>query len=225
VHFCRARFIPVEIASAWACLTDGLKMPKEGQKIPAVKELHRESTNDSKPEFIDGHSFQALALLVRTAGGFVTSVLPTARIHEGLIDRTRELQRTLLDRLVELFLEVARDLSWRGILMADAFYASAKVILHVLAQGHHLVTRVRCNAVAHRPAPVPRRRRRGGPAATAASSVSSGYSSARTASPPLRAPSTIGRTSGSPTAARTRSGAPSGAGCAWSSSATGAAAS
>jgi hypothetical protein len=163
VRFCRARFTPVEVGGAWVCLADGLKVPKEGRKMPAVKKLHQESTNNSKPEFIDGHSFQALALLVRSAGGRVSSIPLTARIHEGLIDRACELRRTLLDRLVELFLEVARELSPRGILVADAFYASAKVILPLLAQGHHLVTRVRCNAVAYQPAPVPRRRRRGRP--------------------------------------------------------------
>jgi hypothetical protein len=163
VRFCRNRFTPVKVAGAWVCLADGLKAPKEGRKMPAVKKLHQESTNNSKPEFIDGHSFQALALLVRTAGGLVTSIPLTARIHEGLIDRARELRRTLLDRLVELFLEVARELPPRVILVADAFYASAKVILPLLAQGHHLVTRVRRNAVAYRPAPAPRRRRRGRP--------------------------------------------------------------
>jgi hypothetical protein len=163
VRFCRARFSPVQVGEALVCLADGLKVPKEGQKMPAVKKLHQESTNNSKPEFIDGHSFQALALLVRSAGGLVTSIPLTARIHEGVIDRARELRRTLLDRLVELFLEVARELAPRVILVADAFYASAKVILPLLAQGHHLVTRVRCNAVAYRPAAVPRRRRRGRP--------------------------------------------------------------
>jgi hypothetical protein len=112
--------------------------------MPAVKKLHQESSNNSKPEFIDGHSFQALALLVRTAGGLVTSIPLTARIHEGVIDRARELLRALLDRLVELFLEVARELAPRVILVADAFYASAKVILPLLAQGHHkIVNRLR----------------------------------------------------------------------------------
>jgi hypothetical protein len=163
VRFCQTRFTPLEIGGALVCLADGLKVPKEGRKMPAVKKLHQESTSNSKPSFIAGHSFQALALLVRAAGGIVTSVPLTARIHEGVIDRARELRRTLLDRLVELFLELAREMPRRVILVADAFYASAKVILPLLAQGHHLVTRVRRNAVAYRPARIPRRRRRGRP--------------------------------------------------------------
>jgi hypothetical protein len=163
VRFCRARFTPVKVGEALVCLADGLKVPKEGRKMPAVKKLHQESTNNSKPEFIDGHSFQAISLLVQAADGHVTSVPLTARIHEGVIDRALELRRTLLDRLVELFLEIARELAPQLILVADAYYASAKVILPLLAQGHHLVSRVRRNAVAYRPPPIPRRRRRGRP--------------------------------------------------------------
>jgi len=52
-------------------------------------------------------------------------------------------------------------LARRVILIADAYYASAKVICPLLAPGHHLVTRVHRNAVAYRPAPAPRPCRRG----------------------------------------------------------------
>lgn len=163
IQACQTAFTPVEVGDAIVCLADGLKIPKEGQKMPAVKRLHQESANNSKPEFIDGHSFQALSLLVRTVGGFVTAIPLTARIHEGVIDSAREQQRTLLDRLVELFFEVAQPMGRRVVLVADAFYASAKVILPLLEQGHHLVTRVRSNAVGYEPPPVPRHRRRGRP--------------------------------------------------------------
>jgi len=160
VRFCQHHFDALEVGGARVCLADGLKVPKEGRKMPAVKKLHQESTNNSKPEWIAGHSFQALAQLVRTPDGRVTSVPLTSRIHEGVIDSARALRRTLLDRLVELFFEVAQEIPRRVILVADAYYASGKVIRPLLAQGHHLVTRVRRNAVAY---PLPLRRRRRGP--------------------------------------------------------------
>ena len=48
--------------------------------------------------------------------------------------------------------------------VADAYYASEKVIRGLLAQGNHLVTRARINAVAYHPAPVPKgKRKRGRP--------------------------------------------------------------
>ncbi|MEE9282169.1 MAG: transposase, partial [Myxococcota bacterium] len=163
VRFCLDHFSPYQVGDAIVCLADGLKVPKEGQKMPAVKKLHQASTNNSKPEFIHGHSFQALSLLVRSVGGFVTSIPLTARIHESVIDSQRDLRKTLLDRLVDLFFELVQPLARRVILVADAYYASGKVIRPLLEDGHHLVTRVRSNAVAYRPAPTPRPRRRGRP--------------------------------------------------------------
>ena len=49
------------------------------------------------------------------------------------------------------------------LLIADAYYASSKVILSVLAGGHQLLTRAKGNVVAHLPAPVPASRGKGRP--------------------------------------------------------------
>jgi len=43
---------------------DGLKIPKRGKKMPAVKLLHQQSDSNTKPEYIMGHSLQAVSLLV-----------------------------------------------------------------------------------------------------------------------------------------------------------------
>lgn len=158
VRFCQRQFEPLEVGGARVFLADGIKVAKEGRKMPGVKKLHQESTNNSKPEWIEGHSFQVLAQLVTSPDGRVTSVPLTARIHEGVIDSAKELRRTLLDRLVELFFEIAKEIPGRALLVADAYYASGKVIRPLLVQGHHLVTRVRRNAVAFE-VPSPRRRR------------------------------------------------------------------
>lgn len=158
VRLCQRHFDPLEIGGARVCLADGIKVAKEGRKMPGVKKLHQESTNNSKPEWIEGHSFQALAQLVRSPDGRVTSVPLTARIHEGVVDSARELRRTLLDRVVDLFFEIANEIPRRVLLVADAYFASGKVIRPLLDQGHHLVTRVRRNAVAYE-APASRRRR------------------------------------------------------------------
>jgi hypothetical protein len=158
VRFCQSHFMPLEVGGARVCLADGIKVAKEGRKMPGVKKLHQESTNNSKPEWIEGHSFQALTQLVRAPDGKVTSVPLTARIHEGVIDSARELRRTLLDRLVDLFFEIAEHIPGPVLLVADSYYASGKVIRPLLDQGHHLVTRVRRNAVAFE-VPSPRSRR------------------------------------------------------------------
>src|SRR3989338_7318306 len=81
-------------------LCDGLKAPKEGRKMPAVKSLHQESTNNSKPEYIMGHSWQAISLLVRAAGGFFAVPL-VAGVGEGMVFSNRD-QRTQLGFLTAL---------------------------------------------------------------------------------------------------------------------------
>lgn len=152
-------FSPYTAGPYLVCLADGVKAPKEGRKMPAVKSLHQEADTNSKPPFIMGHSFQAISLLVRSASGHIAAVPLTARIHEGLVWSNRD-QRTLLDRLVDLFLGVAGLCERKVLLIADAYYASGKVIRPLLQQGHHLLTRARMNTVAYmHPEPTGRRRR------------------------------------------------------------------
>lgn len=161
-RWCRDAAPVFSVGSYRVCLADGLKVPKEGRKMPAVKKLHQASANNSKPPFIFGHSLQCISLLTRTASGHAAAVPLAARIHEGVVWSNRD-QRTLLDKLVLLFLALAPALEAPVILVADAYYASRKVIVPLLAAGHHLVTRVRMNTVAFAPAPRPHRRRRGRP--------------------------------------------------------------
>jgi hypothetical protein len=129
-------------------LADGIKVPKAGRKMPAVKKLHQESDGNTKPEYIFGHSCQAVSLAIRAGAGFFA--LPLAcRIHEGAVFSNRD-SRTLLDRMVSLALSLGVDLP--SVLVADAYYASKKVIAPLLRAGWHLVSSVRTNAVAYRPA-------------------------------------------------------------------------
>jgi len=155
-------FSPYTVGPYLVCLADGVKAPKEGKKMPAVKSLHQEADTNSKPPFIMGHSFQAISLLVRSASGHIAAVPLAARIHEGLVWSNRD-QRTLLDRLVALFLGLTELCDRKVLLVADAYYASGKVIRPLLRQGHHLLTRARMNTVAYMHPEPNERRRRGRP--------------------------------------------------------------
>jgi hypothetical protein len=79
VQLCLMLFQPMLAGSRIVCLADGIKAPKEGKQMPAVKMLHQQSASNSKPEFIMGHSFQAISLLVQGASGHVAAVPPTYR--------------------------------------------------------------------------------------------------------------------------------------------------
>ena len=155
-------FSPYTAGPYLVCLADGVKAPKEGRKMPAVKSLHQSADSNSKPPFIMGHSFQAISLLVRSASGHIAAVPLAARIHEGLVWSNRD-QRTLLDRLVELFLGLGGLCQRKILLVADAYYASGKIIKPLLRQGHHLLTRARMNTVAYLQPEPDERRRRGRP--------------------------------------------------------------
>ena len=149
----------VRVGSRVVLLADGLKAPKEGKKMPAVKSLHQESAGNSKPAFIMGHSCQAVALLVQAVGGCLAVPL-ACRIHEGLVFSNRW-RRTLLDKLVGLLFDLGLEVCFY--LVADAYFASRKVALPLLAQGHHLVSRLRVTATAYEPAAPNSARRRGRP--------------------------------------------------------------
>jgi len=137
---------------------DGIKVAKSGKKMPGVKLLHQESESNTKPEYIMGHSCQAIAVLGRAMQSFFAVPL-CCRIHEGVVFSNRD-QRTLLDKMVALLDSLG--LEEQCYFVADAYYASGKIVKGVLGRGHHLVTLVRKNAVAYEPAPPPQGPRRPG---------------------------------------------------------------
>ena len=141
----------------------GIKVAKAGRKMPAVKKLHQESESNNKAEYIFGHSCQAVAVLTQALSSVFA--LPLAcRIHEGTVFSNRD-HRTLLDKTILLLDSLG--LKQPFYFVADAYYASGKIVRGLLAQGNHLVTRVKSNSVAFFPATPPpphRPRRKGRPA-------------------------------------------------------------
>jgi len=136
---------------------DGLKIGKSGRKMPGVKLLHQESESNTKPEYIMGHSCQAVCVLVQGLSSIVALPL-AAEIHEGVVTSNRD-RRTLLDKMAALVFRLG--IEEKFILLADAYYASKKIILALLEKGCHLISRVKSNAVAYYPAPPPAPGKRG----------------------------------------------------------------
>src|SRR5438477_2241620 len=134
---------------------DGIKVAKAGRKMPAVKKLHQQSESNNKAEYIFGHSCQAVAVLTQALSSVFA--LPLAcRIHEGAVFSNRD-QRTLLDKMILLLDSLG--LQQPFYFVADAYYSSGKIVRGLLAQGNHLVTRVKSNSVAFLPATPPPKNR------------------------------------------------------------------
>jgi len=115
--------------------------------MPAVKRLYQESQSNTKPNYIFGHSCQAIAILAGAMKS-VFAIPLVSRIHEGVIFSNRD-KRTLLDKMVMLIESLDMDVPFYFI--ADAYYASRTVIRGLLDQDNHLISHVRSNAVAYFP--------------------------------------------------------------------------
>jgi hypothetical protein len=161
-RFAMSHFGRVLVDGRPVFIGDGIKIPKEGKKMPAVKSLHQESSDNSKPAYIMGHSFQCLCLLAQGVLDQYLAVPLVSRIHEGVVFSNRG-KKTLLDRFAAMFLEVATIAGEPSILLADAYYASRKVILPLLTAGHALIAKIKINTVAFLPAPPPVVKKRGRP--------------------------------------------------------------
>lgn len=130
---------------------DGIKVAKAGKKMPAVKKLHQQSDSNTKPEYIFGHSCQAVAVLMQAAAS-VFAVPLACRIHEGLVYSNRD-KRTLLDKMILLIDSLG--MTEPSYLVADAYYATGKIVRGLLAKDNHLVTRLKSNTVAYQLPPEP----------------------------------------------------------------------
>ena len=126
---------------------DGIKVGKQGRKMPGVKLLHQESDSNTKAEYIMGHSFQAVSILASAAQS-IFAVPLAARIHEGIVETNRD-RRTLMDKMVALLAILGIQDPYY--FLADRYYLCQKIVRGLLAQGHHLVARVKSNAVAWTP--------------------------------------------------------------------------
>jgi len=104
---------------------DGLKVPKSGKKMPAVKRLHQSSESNTKPQYIMGHSFQAVAVLVGALQS-VFAVPLASRIHEGIVFSNRD-TKTLLDKMMLLVDSLGLPPFY---FIADAYYSAKKSSLH-----------------------------------------------------------------------------------------------
>jgi hypothetical protein len=98
---------------------DGIKVGKEGRKMPGVKRLHQESEDVSKPEWIRGHYFNALSILVGV--GKVCFALPLVlRLDDGIKSKptqTAEVKPTFRTWHKELKL-IQDSLDWQKCLPA-----------------------------------------------------------------------------------------------------------
>ncbi len=144
---------PVVVNGRLVLVGDGLKVGKEGKKMPAVKLLHQQSESNTKPEYIMGHSIQAVSLLIQASNSFLAVPL-NAKIHEGIVFSNRH-KRTLLDKMLALLVDI--NINQPYYFVADAYYACQKMVKGLLKQLDHLITAVAYEPYIHQGAKKPGR--------------------------------------------------------------------
>ena len=78
-------FRPLIFQNHLLLVADELNLAKEGGEMPAVKDRHQASQDNSKPSFTMGHSFQAVGMLAESLLGGLFCVPLASRVHEGLV--------------------------------------------------------------------------------------------------------------------------------------------
>jgi hypothetical protein len=132
---------------------DGIKVGKEGRKMPGGKRLHQESADVSKPEWIRGHYFNALSLLLG-AGTACFAVPLRLKLHDGFstdsppttTQGTMKHRTTLVTKMAQLCTTYAEAGSY---VVLDAYFACAPVLKRFRRHSLQLISRVRSSTVAY----------------------------------------------------------------------------
>jgi hypothetical protein len=139
---------------------DGIKIAKEGRKMPAVKALHQDSGNNSKKSTIWGHHYGVVGLAIAAVGKIFCTPL-RAEIHEG-VDAWRLSEGlngeapTVVTRMARLLVATAQHMGCPCYAVLDAYFAVGPTFLilkeTLTADGSplvHLITRGKKSTVGY----------------------------------------------------------------------------
>ena len=125
---------------------DGIKVGKAGKQMPGVKRLHQESQDVSKAEWIRGHYFGALGLLLGT-GSALFAVPIMVELQDG-IQAAEPAPPSLVDKMAALCVRLMPSGSYA---VLDAYFAAANLLGCFRQHSLHLISRVRSTTVGHAP--------------------------------------------------------------------------
>ncbi len=121
----------VMINGRYLLVDDGIKIGKEGKKMPGVKWLHQASESNSKAEYIMGHSIQAVSIVAKRLNTFFSIPL-AGEIHGGIRWSYKD-GRTLLHKIFEMLVDL--KLPSPVYFVADKYYCSDRFIKKLIGSG------------------------------------------------------------------------------------------
>ena len=127
-----SRYPIIEINGRVVQIGDTIKIGKEASKMPAVKTLHQESEDNSKPEYIQGHHFGFITILVGFAAKLFCVPVQARIIEgtEGLRDTaesepdTPSIYESLVTRMALMAVDTARQMGKLSYVVMDAYFAT-----------------------------------------------------------------------------------------------------
>ena len=137
---------------------DGVKQSKEGKKMPGVKRLHQESENSGKAEYIFGHMWGAVGILVGNAEKLFCLPL-SASLHDGdkLMRKWNDEAYEPVSHVVQIVRDAFSIATVLGdcILLLDAYFFTTSLLKNMAKQASELgrklsiVTRAKMSTVAY----------------------------------------------------------------------------
>ena len=140
---------------------DGTKQSKEGRFMPGVKKLAQESETQSKAEYIHGHMWGGVGVLVGKAKGFFCLPL-SLKIHDGLQSLAKWGQETSVSHVVQMMRDgssVAQGLKRDALFLLDRYFLSVPALSEVNCLNGanqykiHIITKLKRSTIAYEPAP------------------------------------------------------------------------
>ena len=141
---------------------DGTKQSKEGRYMPGVKKLTQESETQSKPEYIHGHMWGGVGVLVGKAKGF--SCVPLSlKIHDGLQAVSNWNGTAPVSHVIQMIRDgvcAAQGLKRQALFLLDRYFLSVPALLELKQQNAanqykvDIITKLKKSTIAYEPAPV-----------------------------------------------------------------------
>jgi hypothetical protein len=154
------RTAPIFYVNGMAVLIgDGMKQTKEARRMPGVKKLHQESENSSKAEYIFGHLFGAIGILMGTPQKWFCLPLfmnlqDGVKTIFGWSSDSSERQDSHVVQMIDQGFASAKIFG-KALLLLDRYFLSVPALKHLsdlTALGTtrmHIVTKAKSNAVAY----------------------------------------------------------------------------
>jgi hypothetical protein len=140
---------------------DGMKHAKEAVRMPGVKKLHQESENNSKGEYIFGHLFGAVGIMMGSSRKLFCLPL-FMNLQDGVKDfhdweNTNEQPEHQGSHVVQMIKQgaIASAQFGKSIFLLDRYFLTVPALMQWkkvnqnLSESMHIVTKAKSNAVAY----------------------------------------------------------------------------